>query len=196
MLRSSFFYRRAPRHSAGVVVALGIAASLGASDCQIAGKKDKRPERCAACHMEDFRNAETPVHVGTRPAACGICHTQASWHPSVVAHTPWPLTGAHAKAKCFDCHTGDPPKLAGTPKACFGCHKTDFEHAPGHIDQKFSTKCDSCHKTTTWNELVDSPAEPTPPATTATSAPPRKPPPKPAGSGPGPRPSARPKALP
>ncbi len=92
------------------------------------------------------------MHVGVRPTQCGVCHTQDAWSPSVLNH-PWPLTGAHAKAACEDCHAaekGKAPVYEGTSKLCVDCHRDDYDGAtyPGH--SKFATTCADCHSTTAF----------------------------------------------
>ncbi|MFI5308647.1 MAG: hypothetical protein ACHQ53_14905 [Polyangiales bacterium] len=120
---------------------------------------------CARCHMPEYVNAKKPVHVGARPTACAVCHTQSSWSPSVFEH-PWPLTGAHARARCASCHVGQPPVYAGTSKLCVDCHRKDFESSefPGHA--RFASTCADCHSTSAWTParrpaVVDAGSEPT-----------------------------------
>jgi hypothetical protein len=122
--------------------------------------KEEDPQRCASCHMDEVRAVTKPPHLGTLPTTCGVCHSQDSWKPSVLDHA-WALTGAHAQANCFQCHTGANPKFVGTPKLCFGCHKPDYEKAPGHVARKFPQKCEKCHSTTNFTErLENAPAAP------------------------------------
>src|SRR3990172_11046201 len=50
--------------------------------------------------------------------------------------TGFPLTGAHAQARCETCHTGG--RFAGTPKQCADCHGTGRRIAataktPNHV---------------------------------------------------------------
>ncbi len=178
---------------------------VGAAACQRAPEPPKRgddPERCATCHMDEFRSAKNPMHVGQKPDACGVCHTQNSWHPSVLDH-PWPLTGAHAtKATCFECHS-NPPKFKGTSKQCIACHRPDYTNAPNHVAQKFPTKCEQCHLTTSWSDWVPgAPSAPTVPAT-APAKPPAAPTTsasgakgKPSPTGPKPKPAPTPTTPP
>jgi hypothetical protein len=99
--------------------------------------------------MPEYLEAKKPVHAGVRPTACAVCHSQQSWKPSVFDH-PWPLTGAHAKARCAGCHVGQPAVYAGTSKLCVGCHRDDYDRSeyPGHT--RFATTCADCHSTTAW----------------------------------------------
>jgi hypothetical protein len=138
--------------------------ALFVAACAPASDHAPDPQGCAVCHMAEFRGVKDPVHVGQRPTTCGVCHSQDSWHPSVLEHPFWALTGAHAKESCFGCHTGDPPKFKGTSKVCVGCHRKDYNRAPNHVAQKFPTKCEGCHQTNEWSDRIGSPA-PQPSAT-------------------------------
>jgi hypothetical protein len=145
--------------------------------CQSAAAKgESEAERCADCHITEYRNAKSPVHVGSKPTTCGICHAQTGWRPHVLSH-PWPLTGAHEHAKCAFCHTGEPPKFHGTKKECMACHKPDYDRAPEHVARKFSANCTGCYTTTAWTDLLEHPTEPIPPMPSGHPPPPPKPPP-------------------
>ncbi len=150
---------------------------------------------CADCHMSDYRGARH--HVGEKPTTCGVCHAQSGWHPTHLDHD-FALTGAHATAKCFACHTGSPARFHGTPRECYGCHRADYEKAPRHVD-RFPTTCEECHTTDAWKPAHDHrPPEPPPPPATATAtatAPKVKPKPKPPPTAP-PRPTAQPSTNP
>jgi hypothetical protein len=126
----------------GALGALTLAA-CGSSDSVPAGKDGA----CAGCHLPDFQGAHG--HPGSKPTTCAVCHTQQSWHPTVLEHE-WTLDGAHEKAKCFACHTGDPPKYRGLPHTCVDCHRKEYEKAKGHKDK--AETCDDCHLNTTWKE--------------------------------------------
>lgn len=127
------------------------------------GGPEGDPQRCAGCHMPEFRTTHHPPHPDARPTTCGVCHTQASWHRWRVDHPTWELTGAHLRAaqdesvagvekhvKCFWCHRGDPPVFEGTKKECVACHEEDREEVrlPGHTE--FGTACETCHSTDKW----------------------------------------------
>jgi hypothetical protein len=149
--------------ASGVIALPLLLAACSASSGAAPAEAEKDPQRCATCHLDEYRATTHPVHVGEKPTTCAICHTQDSWHPDVLSH-PWPLDGAHAKTACFKCHTGDPPKFEGTAKACYGCHKSEYQKAPNHVARKFPTTCDGCHLATTWKDRIGSPLEPLPPA--------------------------------
>jgi hypothetical protein len=167
------------------ILAPALAVALAASACQPDAKRERDPQRCAACHLEDFQKARRPVHAGTRPTTCAVCHSQDAWRPSILDHPFFPLTDAHDQPSCFACHKGRPPKLHGTPKECIGCHRPEYERAPGHVAQKLPTKCERCHRPTAWSdhEGPEPGKRATPPAT---AQPPARPPQE------SPKPSPRP----
>ena len=108
------------------------------------------PRDCASCHKKDYDGATTPVHAAL-PTTCNTCHTEAGWQPSTFSH-PWKLDGKHTSTPCASCHTGSPPRWAGTPTTCGNCHQTDFQTAaakvPGH--NTYPQTCENCHTTSGW----------------------------------------------
>jgi hypothetical protein len=165
-----------------LALALAVASALGlgctdAGNAESAGtvQADLLPEnRCTSCHMHDYRNAH-PVHPKVKPKTCPVCHTQDSWHPTVLAHDGWPLTGKHVKVKCFDCHTGTPPVFRGTKSECIACHEKDLarENAAAPWHEHFPNTCGDCHQTTGWKPAKSEPGF-VEPATTATADTPPK----------------------
>lgn len=162
-----------------LALACGSGASLEVDPAPTTGKAGT----CATCHLADFRSA--PHHVGERPTTCATCHAQDAWHPSRVEHT-WPLTGAHARAACFECHKGEPPIFEGTKGQCVDCHRSDYEKAPEHVQRGFPTTCQECHGAAVWKPLLPGasapkgePAPVVPPSATAPSASPGEPATKP-----------------
>jgi hypothetical protein len=128
-------------------------ATLVCASCHKAGyAAGDTPKDCVGCHQADFDNTSNPPHTGYS-TNCTTCHTDAGWIPSQFNH-PWPLTGAHASASCAGCHTGSPPRYAGTPKDCASCHQADFQSStyPGH--SSFGTNCVNCHSTTAWSPAL------------------------------------------
>jgi hypothetical protein len=171
------------------------AAALGA--CQRASAQAghrAKPAPCVACHLPEYQSAKD--HQGKKPTRCEVCHASDAWHPTGLHHK-WPLVGAHEKAQCFDCHKGDPVVFNGTPKACVGCHRAEYDAAadhPGH----FATTCEDCHTTVAWKTLVEAPKWPAAQPTASASASTRpeesaKPPPQ--GPKAAPHPKPKPKAT-
>ena len=138
-----------PLAMAVALAALFAGCAKEAAESRHGGHED--PGVCATCHMTDYREAHHDPR--ERPPMCPICHTQNAWRPS-VKHHPWPLTGAHDKAKCLSCHTGTPPVFHGTSKACFDCHRADYEKEnarhPAHAKRPHT--CETCHDTTSFKD--------------------------------------------
>jgi hypothetical protein len=121
-----------------------------------AGQEPERyrqtPRACFACHAEDFaRPGNHPDHVAAGfPARCEQCHRQLAWQGARVTHDWWPLTGAHRAVDCAGCHAGG--RYAGTPTACVGCHRDDYEATtePAHAAAGFPLDCTQCHGGVAW----------------------------------------------
>jgi hypothetical protein len=108
---------------------------------------------CAGCHLNDFKSAANPNHVTAGfPQQCEVCHNTTAWQPASFDHskTAFPLTGAHVKVTCANCHVNG--VFAGTPTDCYACHKTDYAGTtnPNHAAAAFPTACTTCHTTATW----------------------------------------------
>ncbi len=115
--------------------------------CHVAGKLYREaPGTCNACHKKD------DTHKGSLGAACADCHTEVSWKEAKFDHskTQFELTGKHIDTKCDDCHRKGVYK--NTPKNCFACHKKDDDQK-GHKGQ-YGDKCESCHGTKAWKNVV------------------------------------------
>lgn len=116
-------------------------------------------QRCATCHLPEYRSVTHPPHPGIRPQTCGTCHLDTSWHPDRLEHS-WPLEGAHAKANCFACHSGPSPRFEGTSQECLTCHRDDDDGAnrkvPGH--ERFGTACQTCHSPLAWKPTLPHPS--------------------------------------
>jgi hypothetical protein len=115
------------------------------------------PTQCNACHMNDFDKAKSPNHRSLNFSTdCATCHASAiikGWssgaagmsHPATL-----PLTGAHGKASCYDCHKKD--TFAGLNPTCATCHQADFDKTtkPNHRELAFPTDCAACHTNVDW----------------------------------------------
>jgi len=114
---------------------------------------------CGECHEDEhdgtYDQPDMPVKVEGR-AGCARCHvtesfTEVRW--SSEAHLLWtgePLKGAHATAKCTDCHARTPKdngrgwSLGEAPTECYECHEDP------HMNQflrpvETVTDCTRCH---------------------------------------------------
>lgn len=112
---------------------------------------------CVSCHRPDYQSANNPNHVRLGfPQQCESCHSPAAraWsggtfgasfpHPAT-----FPLTGAHARVSCAECHANG--RFAGTPTQCVSCHRDDYDRAqPNHRASGFPTTCQDCHGTSQW----------------------------------------------
>jgi hypothetical protein len=182
---------------AGMALAAGLALSTSCEpDTSAVLAKYGPTGVCATCHLSDYLAVRHPVHAGVKPTTCGICHSSDSWHPAVLNH-PWPLTGAHAKADCSECHRGTDPVYRGTKSECVDCHRADYDGSrfPGH--SRFPLTCAECHSTTAWSPTLEAARTPQPRPAENTPVPQPAPPREAPKSGkPSPRPSPAPRPLP
>ena len=107
---------------------------------------------CISCHV----NPETDgKHNGVggyvySNSACLACHPTGSATDGFDHNkTQFPLTGAHLKTACIDCHVSG---YAGTPTNCAACHTADYNQSanPNHVNLVIPTACDNCHSTIGW----------------------------------------------
>ncbi len=110
---------------------------------------------CKLCHADDHAGQFEPEMA---KGDCTACHRPdaASFGIRPYDHarqTGYPLTGAHQKADCVDCHrrqrpdaSGDPSRTArvyrGTPTACDACHRDVHR---GQFQQNDKQDCQRCH---------------------------------------------------
>jgi len=112
------------------------------------------PTTCVSCHLANFNVTTNPNHTTAKFSTdCQTCHNTSAWQPSTFNHstaTTFPLTGAHVGVACITCHTNG---YAAIPSTCVSCHLANFNATtnPNHTTAKFSTDCQTCHSTTTWN---------------------------------------------
>ncbi len=111
----------------------------------------QKKQECASCHEnphgDQFKRE-------MKQGGCAHCHSPLDWDLPNIEHETWPLTGAHAKARCDQCHTPTPEdrKLGRgvsykrAPRDCEGCHQ-DL-HAGQFRLSKPVRGCGDCH--TTW----------------------------------------------
>ncbi len=112
---------------------------------------------CASCHQKDYNATRNPNHSAAGfPTKCETCHrpTDPNWGGAQYTHQSFPLVGVHNTQPCAACHTNN--VYAGTPRDCFGCHKTRYDATtnPKHSSAGFGTACETCHKATDpdWNQ--------------------------------------------
>ena len=121
---------------------LGAHAQLQCQDCHRSGNlQAKLPQACGGCHR-----GEDP-HAGRLGDDCGRCHGNTQWRHATFDHARdahWTLAGAHARLKCFDCHTAAvATQKLGT--ACVSCHRLDDVHRG-----RLGGDCAACHGVSGW----------------------------------------------
>ncbi|MBK7586281.1 MAG: hypothetical protein IPI67_39610 [Myxococcales bacterium] len=141
------------RWNALLVSVIALAAGAGACGKVLSGDGEEhiqvRAGECYSCHQPDYEGAAKPPHVNVMPTVCGACHSEDAWIPAKFEHS-WPILGAHQALACQSCHVGDPPKYAGTPRECVGCHQKDYDGSPYPGHNTFPTTCDACHNQVAW----------------------------------------------
>ena len=139
-------------------------------------RSETMTQRCVACHEEIAWSRKTRRGLHARPdyADCAKCHPDHAGRDFAMVHweegtperfphdrTGYPLTGAHTRVRCAQCHVAANQKspvarlikkkdrahsYLGLERACASCH-TD-PHAG-----RFGTACESCHKVSAWKDL-------------------------------------------
>jgi hypothetical protein len=115
------------------------------------------PTDCGTCHAQSYASARSPNHVlAGFSRTCQDCHPPFSqtWNQANYHHPDtYPLVGAHASARCGDCHT---TTYKGTPRECVACHRKDYNGAknPNHSASGFPTSCNSCHTVQAWQPAL------------------------------------------
>lgn len=107
---------------------------------------------CESCHGDLAANVTAPNHTSQGWLTnCQDCHMATTWRSvGGFGHDDWPLTGAHTSLDCLNCHTSG--QFTALATDCFSCHDTDFLGTtdPDHAALGFSTSCQQCHTTSTW----------------------------------------------
>lgn len=107
---------------------------------------------CESCHSDLASTVAAPDHMAQGWLNdCQRCHIATSWSSvGGFGHEDWPLTGAHSGADCMACHTTG--QFTALDTACFSCHSAEYTGTadPDHVSLGFSTNCQSCHNTSTW----------------------------------------------
>lgn len=114
--------------------------------------EEARDRPCVTCHSSALAAVVNPKHAGEFPQTCETCHSTVAWSPAALPDHHWfALEGKHAVAACNGCHTGEPPRYAGTPTDCASCHLDSYTAAthPVHVNVLPQT-CGGCHQTDAW----------------------------------------------
>jgi hypothetical protein len=128
------------------------------------------PRACEQCHQDHHQGAYddfVPASVREKPVAtrkkagpknpqrtpggvpCDYCHATQSWQKITFDHdaTGFPLSGAHTRTGCSDCHIGGLARKLS--QRCEFCHKDVHGGTLG-------IRCERCHDTNRWREIRDS----------------------------------------
>ncbi len=113
------------------------------------------PVDCYGCHRSDYDATSAPPHrasgLGTN---CIECHSPnaLAW-PANFDHasTGFALVGVHASTPCVQCHTGG-GAFKKVSTQCDICHHAAFMAAtnPNHVAGHFSSNCQTCHNSVSW----------------------------------------------
>lgn len=128
----------------------GAHTKVQCSLCHLNGYKGTSTS-CSSCHLSLHTNAQLPSHTTAGISTdCAACHNTALWKPSTFNHTTtgFELKGAHSNiVQCSQCHAGN---LTSAPQTCIGCHQAQYNSAPGHLQNGYSTDCTKCHSPNNW----------------------------------------------
>ncbi len=129
-------------HAKSVFPLVGKHQTTACVNCHAQGIFKGTPQLCAACHAGD------DAHKGQYGQECGGCHTPTAWKPATFNHarSAFPLTGAHVRVSCAQCHSsGSGMIFKGTRSACVGCHADPAFHR-----ELFGVNCATCHTPNAW----------------------------------------------
>lgn len=122
---------------------VGLHAQVPCEECHRSQSYKGEPVACEKCHED--------VHQGRLGGRCASCHNPNGWARWRFDHgrqTNFPLTGAHQKLACENCHkTKSPPSLK-LASDCYGCHRGKDVHYGS-----FGRDCQRCHNTAEWRKL-------------------------------------------
>lgn len=132
-------------------LAVPCAGCHGAEHPRLSFAVDSR--RCADCHDNPHGDQ---FAAEMQAGGCESCHRTAGWDQPNISHDTWPLTGAHAEARCVACHSpseedrraGRGASYRGVPRECSGCH--DDVHAGQFRLSDPVRPCGTCHATTSF----------------------------------------------
>ncbi len=129
-------------------------AGHNCNECHSSNVYTGLPSDCVSCHMSDFTGTTNPDHQANGfTTDCKQCHFSTStWQGAVFNHPAnFPLTAGHGGLNCTDCHLGG--VFTGLSTACASCHASDFNGTsdPKHSSAGFSSTCQNCHNTSTWD---------------------------------------------
>jgi hypothetical protein len=136
-------------HSATGFPLTGAHTRVACAQCHPGGRYAGTPRDCYSCHQADYNGTTDPNHRASGfPTQCQTCHSTTAWRPASFDHnkTGFPLTGAHTRVACAQCHPGG--RYAGTPADCYSCHQKDYPRE--HPAEGRGINCQQCHNTSSW----------------------------------------------
>jgi hypothetical protein len=116
---------------------IGRHAAVGCGDCHQTKAYSDVPKSCVGCH------AKTDSHEGRLGT-----DAPTGWKGVRFDHgrqTRFALTGRHAKATCYSCHTAKHVTKPTLSTDCYSCHKRQDKHRGA-----FGRNCAKCHTTQTF----------------------------------------------
>lgn len=119
---------------------LGMHVIVSCAQCHMSKAFVGSARECVGCH------AAADVHKGGLGRDCAGCHSSNSWQVWEFDHgkTGFPLTGAHVRTKCSECHR-QPAGQVKLPTDCGSCHREDDIHLG-----QYGAQCQRCHTTITF----------------------------------------------
>ena len=121
---------------------IGLHAVVTCEACHATPAYQDAGTRCQDCHKSD------DAHAGRFTAKCETCHSANGWNRVSFDHgkqTKYPLTGAHARTGCYNCHREKNVADASLPTNCYACHRKQDVHRGA-----FGRGCGECHTTTAF----------------------------------------------
>ena len=99
----------------------------------------KLGKACNDCHARD------DVHKGQQGPRCEQCHNDSTWRKTTFDHSRsrFPLTGAHIKVACNQCHATS--RFKDAKSECIACHAKKDVH-----EGRYGKRCDACHTVRAW----------------------------------------------
>ena len=148
---------------------IGAHLSVSCTDCH---KKSNTKEwifhpmktECITCH-NDIHSGEANAWMSKSSNdlfRCESCHQMSDWKTVTFDHslTTFPLTGAHSKFACIDCHKPSTDSESGksirfkasTSSTCEGCHQ-DI-HEGQFVQSNGKINCERCHTADSWTATI------------------------------------------
>jgi len=126
---------------------IGLHSLVACEACHANSEYRIEKHECVSCHKSQ------DVHETKLTENCVLCHNPNGWRQWVFSHdeTDYKLTGSHIDLDCLSCHKNNIEKgqaLVLSDK-CNACHQDDDVHS-----SQFGKRCEKCHKTTKFNELI------------------------------------------